>query len=36
MSKHGEKLTFDQNGFATCPTTGEEYQQIGPEQVIAL
>jgi UDP-2-acetamido-3-amino-2,3-dideoxy-glucuronate N-acetyltransferase len=36
MSKHGEKLNFDQDGYATCPNTGEKYQKTGSEQVIAL
>jgi UDP-2-acetamido-3-amino-2,3-dideoxy-glucuronate N-acetyltransferase len=36
MSKYGEKLMFDAEGFATCPTTSEKYQKIGPENVIAL
>ena len=26
VSRHGEKLTFDAQGFATCPATGEKYQ----------
>lgn len=26
VSRHGEKLQFDEQGFATCPATGEKYQ----------
>ncbi len=26
VSRYGEKLTFDAQGFATCPATGEKYQ----------
>lgn len=26
VSRYGEKLTFDAQGFATCPATGERYQ----------
>jgi UDP-2-acetamido-3-amino-2,3-dideoxy-glucuronate N-acetyltransferase len=26
MSKHGERLTFDDNGQAKCPATGEPYE----------
>ncbi|MBQ7448635.1 MAG: N-acetyltransferase [Paludibacteraceae bacterium] len=26
VSRYGEKLHFDDNGFATCPATGEKYQ----------
>jgi UDP-2-acetamido-3-amino-2,3-dideoxy-glucuronate N-acetyltransferase len=36
MSKHGEKLNFDLDGYATCPSTGEKYQKTGSKQVIAL
>ena len=25
VSRHGEKLVFDENGHAVCPATGEEY-----------
>ena len=25
VSRHGEKLVFDENSHATCPATGEEY-----------
>jgi fructuronate reductase len=28
VSRNGEKLKFDQNGFATCPATGERYQLV--------
>ena len=28
VSRHGEKLCFDKDGFATCPATGEKYQLI--------
>lgn len=28
VSRHGEKLKFDQDGFATCPATGEKYQLV--------
>jgi UDP-2-acetamido-3-amino-2,3-dideoxy-glucuronate N-acetyltransferase len=28
VSRHGEKLKFDKDGFATCPATGERYQLI--------
>ena len=28
VSRHGEKLKFDKEGFATCPSTGEKYQLI--------
>lgn len=26
VSRYGEKLSFDAQGFATCPSTGERYQ----------
>ncbi len=26
MSEYGHKLVFDQEGFATCPESGEKYQ----------
>jgi UDP-2-acetamido-3-amino-2,3-dideoxy-glucuronate N-acetyltransferase len=26
MSRNGHKLTFDNQGLATCPETGERYQ----------
>jgi len=28
VSAYGEKLTFDAQGFAVCPATGEQYQLI--------
>lgn len=28
VSRHGEKLHFDEKGYATCPATGEQYQLI--------
>ena len=28
VSRHGEKLNFDKEGFAICPATGEKYQLI--------
>lgn len=28
VSRHGEKLHFDEVGFATCPATGEKYQLV--------
>ena len=28
VSRHGEKLNFDKEGFATCPATGEKYQLV--------
>lgn len=28
VSRHGEKLKFDETGFATCPATGEKYQLV--------
>ena len=28
VSRHGEKLRFDKDGFATCPATGEKYQLV--------
>ena len=28
VSRHGEKLAFDAQGFATCPATGERYQLL--------
>lgn len=28
VSRHGEKLHFDKDGFATCPATGEKYQLV--------
>ena len=28
VSRHGEKLKFDKDGFATCPATGEKYQLV--------
>lgn len=35
MSENGQKLTFDKNGFAFCPTTGEKYQ-LTDNQVVKL
>jgi UDP-2-acetamido-3-amino-2,3-dideoxy-glucuronate N-acetyltransferase len=26
VSRHGERLSFDANGYAVCPATGEQYQ----------
>jgi UDP-2-acetamido-3-amino-2,3-dideoxy-glucuronate N-acetyltransferase len=28
VSRHGEKLHFSADGFATCPATGEQYQLV--------
>lgn len=28
VSRHGEKLQFDEQGFAICPVTGEKYQLL--------
>ena len=28
VSRHGEKLRFDKDGFATCPATGDKYQLV--------
>jgi UDP-2-acetamido-3-amino-2,3-dideoxy-glucuronate N-acetyltransferase len=25
VSRHGEKLAFDENGIALCPATGDKY-----------
>ena len=30
-SRHGEKLHFDDSGFATCPATGEHYRLLNGE-----
>ncbi|GMQ26698.1 acyltransferase [Algoriphagus sp. oki45] len=29
MSEFGHKLAFDENGMATCPESGEQYQLVG-------
>jgi UDP-2-acetamido-3-amino-2,3-dideoxy-glucuronate N-acetyltransferase len=28
VSRHGEKLCFDKDGFAVCPATGDKYQLV--------
>lgn len=28
VSRHGERLTFDANGYASCPATGERYRLL--------
>lgn len=28
MSEYGHRLSFDENGYATCPESGEEYQLV--------
>lgn len=35
MSENGQKLSFDKDGFALCPTTGEKYQ-LTDNQVVKL
>ncbi|MCQ2342049.1 MAG: N-acetyltransferase [Paludibacteraceae bacterium] len=35
VSRHGEKLHFDEQGLATCPATGDKYQLIN-DKVIKL
>jgi UDP-2-acetamido-3-amino-2,3-dideoxy-glucuronate N-acetyltransferase len=34
MSKSGERLYFDDRGWAECPATGERYQQIAPDEIV--
>ena len=36
MSKHGERLYFDNRGFAECPATHERYQLVSDTEIIAL
>jgi UDP-2-acetamido-3-amino-2,3-dideoxy-glucuronate N-acetyltransferase len=36
MSKHGERLYFDNRGFAECPATQERYQLVSETEIIAL
>lgn len=33
MSRHGQRLAFDDRGFATCPVTGERYRVAGDGRV---
>jgi len=35
MSKTGVKLSFDANGVAECPDTGEVYKKVAPDKVVA-
>ncbi len=36
MSRHGERLNFDDNGIANCPDTNEQYQLVdGKVSIIA-
>lgn len=35
MSENGQKLSFDKDGFAFCPTAGEKYQ-LSNNQVVKL
>jgi len=35
MSKHGERLHFDEQGIARCPATGEVYTMVAADRVIA-
>jgi UDP-2-acetamido-3-amino-2,3-dideoxy-glucuronate N-acetyltransferase len=34
LSAHGEKLRFDQSGFARCPATGAEYQLSTDKELV--
>lgn len=36
MSRHGRKLTFDEDGLATCPGTGERYRLMLDGNVVPL
>lgn len=34
VSRNGEKLHFDEQGYATCPATGEKYQLINDKVIL--
>ena len=36
MSRHGRKLTFDAEGFATCPGSGQRYRLMVDGSVVEL
>lgn len=36
MSEYGHKLNFNNNGLATCPESGQEYQLISQKKVIRI
>ena len=36
MSRHGRKLTFDAEGFATCPGSGQRYRRMVDGSVVEL
>ncbi len=36
ISKHGERLYFNERGFAECPATKETYQLVSENEIIAL
>ena len=36
MSRHGERLTLDASGIATCPATGEQYRLKSPVELIQV
>jgi len=36
ISKHGERLHFNERGFAECPVTKETYQFVTENEIIAL
>jgi UDP-2-acetamido-3-amino-2,3-dideoxy-glucuronate N-acetyltransferase len=36
MNAHGQRLQFDENGFATCKESGEKYQLINNKIVVKI